>query len=241
RQDSPCGRSPAQPAYLELWEVGLANLGKGETGNGKGELESWLTTLYQAPAVRPELFESYLHDAPLPPVPFPVSRRTLSWWSLLFMTPQLPRDAPAWSPGSVLLESQGLAVLRTADRYVRLESGQFGAGRPHPRRRLRPRIRAGCGRAGESRRSPGRAPLAFRGYGAGRRWHVGGRRAGSRVRLARRALRPRSSRSGGPRTCRGSQAAEGGPAVRRGAAAGRRAGTPASGGTGDVLRRAGEG
>ena len=134
RKDSPFGRSLAQPAYLELWEVGLANLGKGGTGNGKGELESWLTTLYQAPAVRPELFESYLHDAPLPPVPFPVSRRTLSWWSMLFMTPQLPSDAPAWSPGSVLLESQGLAVLRTADRYVSLETGQFGGGHGHPDR-----------------------------------------------------------------------------------------------------------
>src|SRR5207253_8203904 len=92
RKDSRFGVSLAQPAYLELWEIGLARLGKRETGNGKGELESWLAAVYQAPAPRPELFESYLHDAPLPRVPFPVSRRTLSWWSLLEMAPALPAE-----------------------------------------------------------------------------------------------------------------------------------------------------
>jgi len=136
RKDSRFGVSLAQPAYLELWEIGLARLGKRETGNGKGELESWLAAVYQAPAPRPELFESYLHDAPLPRVPFPVSRRTLSWWSLLEMAPALPADAPPWSPGSLLLESQGLAVLRTAggDRYASLECGPYGGGHGHPDR-----------------------------------------------------------------------------------------------------------
>ena len=134
RKDSRFGVSLAQPGYLELWEVGLGNVGTRETGNGKGELQSWLTALYRAPAVRPELFESYLHDAPLPSAPFPVSRRTLSWWSLVFMTPELPSDAPAWSPESVLLESQGLAVLRSDDRYVSLECGQLGGGHGHPDR-----------------------------------------------------------------------------------------------------------
>src|SRR5947208_4446018 len=136
RKDRRFGCSLAQPAYLELWEIGLARLGKRETGNGKGELESWLAAVYQAPAPRPELFESYLHDAPLPRVPFPVSRRTLSWWSLLEMAPALPADAPPWSPGSLLLESQGLAVLRTAggDRYASLECGPYGGGHGHPDR-----------------------------------------------------------------------------------------------------------
>src|SRR5207244_12076906 len=61
-----------------------------------------------------DLFESYLHDAPLepPPAPRSPSRTALSWWALLFMTPAVPADAPAWSPGSVLLDSHGLAVLR---------------------------------------------------------------------------------------------------------------------------------
>jgi len=134
RKDSRFGVSLAQPAYLELWEVGLANLGKRETGNGKAELEGWLAAVYQAPAPRPELFESYLHDAPLPRVPFPVSRRTLSWWSLLEMLPELPSDAPPWTPGSLLLESQGLAVLRAGSRYVSLECGPYGGGHGHPDR-----------------------------------------------------------------------------------------------------------
>src|SRR6266487_1530701 len=134
RKDSPFGVSLAQPAYAELWEVGLGNLGKGETGNGKRELESWLTAVYRAPALEPNVFESYLHDAPLPRFPFPVSRRSLSWWSLLFMLPELPSDVPAWSPGSVLLESQGLAVLRTDGRYASLECGQLGGGHGHPDR-----------------------------------------------------------------------------------------------------------
>ncbi len=134
RKDSRFGVSLAQPAYLELWEVGLASLGKRETGNGKGELEGWLAAVYQAPAPRPELFESYLHDAPLPRVPFPVSRRTLSWWSLLEMLPELPSDAPPWVPGSLLLESQGLAVLRAGSRYVSLECGPYGGGHGHPDR-----------------------------------------------------------------------------------------------------------
>src|SRR5204862_10088 len=134
RKDSRFGISLAQPAYVELWEVGLGSLGKRETGNGKRELESWLAAVYRAPTPQPELFDSYLHDAPLPRVPFPVSRRTLSWWSLLCMLPELPSDVPVWSPRSVLLESQGLAVLRTDDRYASLECGQLGGGHGHPDR-----------------------------------------------------------------------------------------------------------
>jgi hypothetical protein len=136
RKDSRFGVSLAQPAYLELWEVGLANLVSRQPGAGSRELESWLRALYNAPAPRRELFESYLHDAPIEPLPPPVSRRSLSWWALLFMTGELPADAPAWSPGSLLLESQGLAVLRTVggDRYASLECGPYGGGHGHPDR-----------------------------------------------------------------------------------------------------------
>src|SRR2546428_334569 len=64
--------------------------------------------------------------------------------ALLFMEPELSSDAPPWSPDSVLLESQGLAVLRTGveggarggrgGRYVSLECGQTGGGHGHPDR-----------------------------------------------------------------------------------------------------------
>jgi hypothetical protein len=136
RKDARFGVSLAQPAYLELWEVGLASLGSRELGAGSRYLESWLRALYNAPAPSRELFESYLHDAPIEPLPSPVSRRSLSWWALLFMNGELPADAPAWSPGSLLLESQGLAVLRTAGGgcYASLECGPYGGGHGHPDR-----------------------------------------------------------------------------------------------------------
>ncbi len=144
RKDSRFGVSLAQPAYLELWEIGFAKLGMRDAGSGMRELSSWLAAVYQRPAPASELFESYLQDAPVAsrishpadPIPHPASRRTLSWWALLFMSPKLPVDAPAWSPGSLLLESQGLAVLRTGGggRYASLECGQYGGGHGHPDR-----------------------------------------------------------------------------------------------------------
>jgi hypothetical protein len=136
RKDSRFGVSLAQPAYLELWEVGIARLGmvedegRREEGEGMGELLSWLQALYQVKGAPAELMESYLHDSPIEPVPRPPSRITLSWWSLLEMLPQLPA-APPWSPRSGLLSAQGLAVLRTRDRYASLECGPVGGGHGH--------------------------------------------------------------------------------------------------------------
>src|SRR2546430_11311237 len=48
-------------------------------------------------------------------------RISLSWWSLLEMLPDLPASEAAWEPKTVLLESQGLAVLRRGSRYVSLD------------------------------------------------------------------------------------------------------------------------
>jgi heparinase II/III-like protein/alginate lyase len=149
RKDSRFGVSLAQPMYLELWEIGLAKLGMREAGGGMGdagsemrEIASWLATLYQTPAPAPELFDSYLHDAPIASrIPHPASRTrhlasriTLSWWALLEMLPELPPDAPPWSPDSVLLDAQGLAILRAGGRYVSLECGPSGGGHGHPDR-----------------------------------------------------------------------------------------------------------
>src|SRR5439155_15721764 len=87
-----------------------------------------------AAAPRPEVFDSYLHDAPIDPVPHPPSRVTLSWWSLVEMLPELTGDPSAQRPGSVLLESQGVAVLRAGDRHAALECGLYGGGHGHPDR-----------------------------------------------------------------------------------------------------------
>jgi len=136
RKDSRFGVSLAHPMYLELWEVGLANLEERGAGSGTPELASWLTTLYRTAASKPEVFESYLHDAPMEPLSAPrsPSRTSLSWWTLLFMEPELPDDAAAWAPASMLLDTQGLAILRTRERYVSLECGPSGGGHGHPDR-----------------------------------------------------------------------------------------------------------
>jgi Heparinase II/III-like protein/Carbohydrate family 9 binding domain-like len=50
------------------------------------------------------------------------------------MVPSLPPETVTWSPGNVMVEGQGLAVLRQADRYASLEAGTFGGGHGHPDR-----------------------------------------------------------------------------------------------------------
>lgn len=129
RKDSRYGISLAHPMYLELWEVGLARL-----GNDTSDLWRWLRELYLAPPAGPERFDSYLHEAGEPKPDAPRSRADLSWWALLEMAPSLPAAAGSWSPGSALLESQGLAILRSGGRYASLECGTFGGGHGHPDR-----------------------------------------------------------------------------------------------------------
>ncbi|HEY6807271.1 MAG TPA: heparinase II/III family protein [Gemmatimonadales bacterium] len=134
RKDARFGVSLAQPMYLETWEVALGRMGKGEEGRGNAApITSWLRALYQAPDQPQQLFESYLHDAVIEPLATPHARGSLSWWSLLEMAPALP-DAEPWAPASVLLEDQGLAVLRQEDRYASLECGPVGGGHGHPDR-----------------------------------------------------------------------------------------------------------
>jgi hypothetical protein len=135
RKDARFGVSLAQPAYLELWEVGLGRLGSGAWGTVRSdELVSWLRALYGAPPARQEVFESYLHDAPLDPAPIRAARDRLSWWSLLEMPSELAEAEEPWTPRSVFLAGQGLAVLRTGGRYVGLECGATGGGHGHPDR-----------------------------------------------------------------------------------------------------------
>jgi hypothetical protein len=135
RKDSRYGISLAQPMYLELWEIGLSRLVRGEQYAVSGnDLTKWLGALYRIPAPEPEPFESYLHDAGGLPRTAHRARLSLSWWSLLEMLPVLPDETDPWTPGSVLLETQGLAVLRTGGRYAALECGLYGGGHGHPDR-----------------------------------------------------------------------------------------------------------
>jgi len=118
--------------YLELWEIGLARLGTAE--QHVAELWSWLERLYQSPSPQAETFDSYLHEAGEPSLQRQRTRADLSWWSLLEMAPSLPAETPAWAPGSVFLEGQGLALLRSGNRYLALECGSYGGGHGHPDR-----------------------------------------------------------------------------------------------------------
>src|SRR5436189_1398070 len=71
RKDARFGVSLAQPAYLELWEIGISRLGEAEPE----QLSGWMHTLYRvANAPRLALLEYYLHEAPFSDDPFPVSR-----------------------------------------------------------------------------------------------------------------------------------------------------------------------
>jgi hypothetical protein len=128
RKDSRYGVSLAQPMYLELWEVGAARLGKPDL-----DLWDWLRALYASPAPPAERFDSYLHETGSEP-PRSRSRSDLSWWALLEMVPALPAGKGRWQPGNMLLESQGLAILRRGDRYASLECGPYGGGHGHPDR-----------------------------------------------------------------------------------------------------------
>jgi hypothetical protein len=129
RKDARYGVSLAQPMYLELWEVGLARL-----GSAAGDLGGWLAELYGAAPPPPQRFDSYLHDAGVPPGTGPRTRADLSWWALLEMAPELPAAGGAWHPGSVLMEGQGLGILRAGGRYASLECGPYGGGHGHPDR-----------------------------------------------------------------------------------------------------------
>ncbi len=129
RKDARFGMSLAQPMYLELWEAG-AHSGDSETDP---TLADWVARLYAAPAPPAETFDSYLHEAGEAP-PARRTREDLSWWMLLSMPGTTKGDPARWRPGTVLLESQGLAVLRTGDRYASLECGPYGGGHGHPDR-----------------------------------------------------------------------------------------------------------
>ena len=126
RKDSRFGVSLAQPMYLELWEVGLGRLGA-----EAADLGDWLRALYASPAPEAATFDSYLHEAGSSAPAAPRSRADLSWWSLLEMAPSLPDRGSGWNPGPLLLESQGLAILREGGRYASLECGPSGGGHGH--------------------------------------------------------------------------------------------------------------
>jgi hypothetical protein len=154
RRDARYGVSLAQPAYLELWEIGRTWL----RGDGDAEIDAWLAALYALPAPPAEQYDAWLHDAARPH-PARRTRGDLSWWVFAAWptdseAEKLPTDfteeadgavvgeagtaapdsAPAWHPESALLPGQGLAILRSGGRYASLECGPAVGGHGHPDR-----------------------------------------------------------------------------------------------------------
>ncbi len=124
RGDARYGVSLAQPAMLELWEIGRHWLG------GDPALDAWLAELYRAPAPPADHYDAWLHDAGRAP-PVSRTRADLSWWALTALGPATAAAAPHL-PESCLLPDQGLAVLRTGDLYASLECGPDRGGHGHP-------------------------------------------------------------------------------------------------------------
>lgn len=131
RKDSRFGVSLAQPMYLELWEVGLGLL-SGRAGADLTGMADWLHRRYREQAPPARFFDSYLFEAG-EPAPAMRDRSSLSWHVLLEGLARLPEES-TWTPPSTLMQSQGLAILRDARRYVSLEAGAWSGGHGHPDR-----------------------------------------------------------------------------------------------------------
>ena len=136
RKDSRFGVSLAHPMYLDTWEAALGMMTAADPAAAAApRLVAWLRALYNVDAPVVESFESYLHDAPLEsPLPRPGRRQRddLSWWALLWMTPELG-STESWSPSSTMLPGQGLAIIRSHEgtQYASLECGPIGGGHGH--------------------------------------------------------------------------------------------------------------
>jgi hypothetical protein len=132
RKDSRFGVSLAQPMYLDLWERGLGMLA-GRDGADLTGLHDWLRALYADAAPAAALFDSCLHEAGRD-APARRTRADLPWTALLEMAAELAPEHDGLHSESVLLASQGLAVLRTGERYASLECGPWSGGHGHPDR-----------------------------------------------------------------------------------------------------------
>ncbi len=133
RKDARFGVSLTQPMFLESWEIGLGRSTRSPNGPPPG-LASWLDSLYRTTPAEAQQFDSYLHEIGQV-APDRRSRSQLSWRALMEMVPELTlEDEPSPDSTSVFVESHGLAVLRTPERYVSLECGSNSSGHGHPDR-----------------------------------------------------------------------------------------------------------
>lgn len=139
RRDSQYRVSLRQWRFAEWCELGVSHALQQPNARVDERLVGMLHRLYDtdnAPALEPQRRHQFsTADAERNEPAGLLSRADLSWRALLMAAPALPKGA-AWSPGSVCLPRQGLAVLRRerGDVYIALEGGHTGGGHGHPDR-----------------------------------------------------------------------------------------------------------
>lgn len=141
RRDSQYAVSIRQWRFAEWCELGIAHTTErdGRDARPDPRLTGTLQRLYEA---GPDVSLQYQARHPYSTADAErnepaglLSRADLSWRALLMADAEL-QSSRSWSPGSVCLPSQGLAVIRR-DRgqlYVALEGGHTGGGHGHPDR-----------------------------------------------------------------------------------------------------------
>ncbi|MEO8000087.1 MAG: heparinase II/III family protein, partial [Gemmatimonadaceae bacterium] len=139
RRDSQYKVSIRQWRFAEWCELGNAHSLQQPKARVDERLVGTLHRLYNADeslALEPQLRHAYsTADAERNEPAGSLSRADLSWRALLMASPELVAGS-AWSPASVCLPRQGLAVLRRerGDMYIALEGGHTGGGHGHPDR-----------------------------------------------------------------------------------------------------------
>ena len=129
RRDSQFAVSIRQWRFAEWCELGYAH-------RADPRLAGLLSRLYDGSIARHYTARARsTADAERNEAPSSLSRADLSWRSILMASAQ-PVPNASWAPASVLLPSQGLAVLRRehGQVYVALEGGHSGSGHGHPDR-----------------------------------------------------------------------------------------------------------
>ena len=129
RRDSQYAISTRQWRFAELCELGLLR-------TEDARLHGMLARLYASDIPRADVGRARSTaevERNLPPTA--LTRADLGWRSLLLARADLPRVEPA-PPESVLLDGQGLAILRrdSGEAYVALDYGHSGGGHGHPDR-----------------------------------------------------------------------------------------------------------
>ena len=130
RRDSQYAVSLRQWRFAELAELGLARRAD------DARLLGALATLYDGSVDRHRTDrDRSTAEAERNTPPTSLDRSDLGWRSLLFALPSIP-PLRASAPTSVLMEGQGLAILRRehGNLYAALDYGHSGAGHGHPDR-----------------------------------------------------------------------------------------------------------